>query len=62
MTYSEEPAQYNVHSAVDEEQCLEMESKYGWTLVDVVPAYDPILKVDCVFEGEQTSDRGHPLW
>lgn len=47
--------QYNVHSATDEEHCLEMESKYGWTLVDVVPKKDPTLKVDCIFEGEQTS-------
>ena len=35
--------QYNVHSATDEEHCLEMESKYGWTLIDVVPKKDPTL-------------------
>lgn len=50
-----DPKQYNVHAAVDEEHCLEMESKYDWTLIDVVPTRDPLLKVDCVFEGEQTS-------
>lgn len=55
MTDSEEQEQYNVHAAVDEEHCLEMESKYGWILVDVVPTRDRLLKVDCVFEGEQTS-------
>lgn len=55
MTYSKEPDQYNVHSAVDRKHCEEMEDKYGWQLEAVEPTDDPILKVDCYFLGEQTS-------
>ena len=58
MTYASEPqpqSQYNTHSAVDEEHCLEMEKRYGWPLVEAIPTSDPIFKVDCIFEGEQTS-------
>ncbi len=47
--------QENVHSATDPEKCREMEHKYRWTLKSVRPTRDPILKVDCVFYGEQTS-------
>jgi hypothetical protein len=32
-----------------------MEQKYGWKLKAIKPTLDPILKVDCVFHGEQTS-------
>ena len=54
MTYSSEP-QYNIHSAVDREHCEEMERKYGWQLEDVIETEDPIIEVDCIFLGEQTS-------
>jgi hypothetical protein len=45
----------NVHSATDPQKCREMEQKYGWKLKASKPTRDPILKVDCVFHGEQTS-------
>jgi hypothetical protein len=45
----------NIHSATAPEQCREMEQKYGWKLVEVRQTQDKILKVDCVFEGEQTT-------
>jgi hypothetical protein len=45
----------NIHSAVSSEKCYEMEEKYGWQLKDIRPTFDAILKVDCVFYGEQTS-------
>jgi len=32
-----------------------MARKYGWTLKAIRLTRDPILKVDCVFEGKQTS-------
>ena len=45
----------NVHSATDPQKCRNMERKYGWKLKRVKPTRDPILKVDCIFDGEQTS-------
>jgi len=45
----------NIHSATDPKKCTEMEKKYGWELKRVKPTKDKILKVDCVFKGEQTS-------
>jgi hypothetical protein len=45
----------NVHAATDPEKCEEMAERYNWELREVRPTSDPILKVDCVFEGEQTS-------
>ncbi|MBD2184822.1 hypothetical protein H6S82_01125 [Planktothrix sp. FACHB-1355] len=45
----------NIHSATDPQKCRDMERKYGWKLKAIKPTSDPILKVDCVFEGEQTS-------
>lgn len=45
----------NVHAATDPEKCEEMAEKYQWELKEVRSTNDPILKVDCVFEGEQTS-------
>ena len=40
------------HAAADDDCCDEMAEKYGWQLVDVEQTGDPILPVDCVFEGE----------
>ncbi|MBN3942752.1 MULTISPECIES: hypothetical protein [unclassified Nostoc] len=40
------------HAAVDEDCCEEMAEKYSWQLVDVEKTGDPILEVDCVFEGK----------
>jgi hypothetical protein len=40
------------HGATDEGCCEEMERKYGWDLVRVEETADPILEVDCVFEGK----------
>ncbi|MDA0269062.1 MAG: hypothetical protein O3A14_19405 [Cyanobacteria bacterium] len=45
----------NIHSATDRERCKEMGRRNGWRLKRLKPTRDPILKVDCVFDGEQTS-------
>lgn len=45
----------NIHSATDPQKCIEMQDRYGWQLKEVRPTKDPMLKVDCVFHGEQTS-------
>jgi hypothetical protein len=45
----------NVHSATDPAQCAKMASLNGWKLKQVKTTKDPILKVDCVFYGSQTS-------
>lgn len=45
----------NRHSATSIEQCKIMAKLNGWKLLYVEPNGDPILKVDCIFEGEQTS-------
>lgn len=47
--------QENVHAATDPQKCVEMGKRYGWPLKTVRKTKDPVLKVDCVFEGEQTS-------
>jgi hypothetical protein len=48
-------SQENIHGASDPQKCREMGKQYGWRLKTVKPAKSTILKVDCVFEGEQTS-------
>ncbi|NJM66178.1 MAG: hypothetical protein HC851_11255 [Acaryochloris sp. RU_4_1] len=41
------------HAATDEGKCEVMSRKYGWALVGVEKTPDdPVLKVDCVFEGK----------
>lgn len=45
----------NIHAATDPQKCRDMARKYGWKLKTVRPTFDPILKVDCVFEGPQTT-------
>jgi hypothetical protein len=45
----------NVHSATDPQKCREMAQKYQWKLKTIRPTKDKILRVDCVFYGEQTS-------
>jgi hypothetical protein len=55
---SDEPE--NVHSATSPDKCYEMEDKYGWQIKDIRPTKNSILKVDCVFYGEQTSFQD--LW
>jgi len=40
------------HGSADEGCCEEMEQKYGWDLVRIEQTEDPILEVDCVFEGK----------
>lgn len=45
----------NVHSATDPDKCEQMAKRYNWQLREVRSTKDPVLKVDCVFEGEQTS-------
>ncbi|MCL1470395.1 hypothetical protein [Argonema antarcticum] len=45
----------NRHAATDLEQCKRMAKRNRWKLIRVEPTGLPILKVDCIFEGEQTS-------
>jgi hypothetical protein len=45
----------NRHSATEVEQCKIMAKLNGWKLLYVEPNGSQILKVDCIFEGEQTS-------
>lgn len=40
------------HAATDKDKCDDMADKYGWELVRVEPTENPILEVDCVFDGE----------
>ena len=48
--------QENRHWASSEEDCKEMEKKYGWELKRVEQNEDDSdLSVDCVFKGKQTS-------
>ena len=43
------------HWASSEEDCREMEKKYGWELKKAEQHDDSDLGVDCVFKGKQTS-------
>lgn len=45
----------NRHSATNAEQCKIMAKLSGWKLLRIEPNGSPTLKVDCIFEGEQTS-------
>lgn len=45
----------NIHSATDKEQCKEMGKRNGWKLKRIRKTKDPILEVDCIFYGKQTS-------
>ncbi|NEZ65542.1 hypothetical protein D0962_22750 [Leptolyngbyaceae cyanobacterium CCMR0082] len=45
----------NKHAVTDPELCYKMGKKYGWDLKDIRPTGGRILKVNCVFYGEQTS-------
>jgi hypothetical protein len=47
--------QENRHWASCEEDCKEMEKKYGWELKKIEQNDDSDLGVDCVFKGKQTS-------
>ena len=51
MTKKEE----NRHSATNKEQCQKMARLNGWKLIRIEATKDKILKVDCIFEGEQTT-------
>ena len=51
----DKPTSENIHAATDPMQCKLMAARYKWKLKRVKPTKDPILKVNCVFEGEQTS-------
>ena len=51
----DDSSQENIHSATDPNKCKDMERRYGWRLKRIKPTRDPILKVDCVFYGQQTS-------
>lgn len=47
--------QENVHGATDPSRCVEMAERYRWQLKAIRRTRDAMLKVDCVFFGEQTS-------
>ena len=47
--------QTNVHAAVSRKDCIRMGKRNGWKLKETRKNGDPILSVDCIFEGEQTS-------
>ena len=51
MTKKEE----NRHSATNKEQCKKMALLNGWKLIRIEATKDKILKVDCIFEGKQTT-------
>ena len=48
---------FNRHFATSPEQCIKMGQLNGWTFIKALAVKypDPILKVECFFEGEQTS-------
>lgn len=50
-----EDSQENRHSSTTKRGCQEMGKRNGWKLKRVERKQKPILKYDCVFEGEQTS-------
>jgi hypothetical protein len=53
VTDSKDKSKTSRHGAVSPEDCIKMGKKYEWKLKDVVLRVDrPILKVDCVFEGD----------
>lgn len=47
------------HSAANDDCCDEMAETYGWKLVDVEETRNPVLPVDCVFEGETEFPRSY---
>lgn len=47
--------EYNVHPATNASQCKEMGRINNWDFVDAQPSGDPILKVNCFFDGPQTN-------
>jgi hypothetical protein len=49
------------HGATDPDQCEDMADKYGWSLVRIEGTGDPMLEVDCVFDGERIKIFFYPL-
>jgi len=49
------PPPENIHAAATPQDCIKMARKNKWKLKAIEPNGDPILSVDCIFEGEQTS-------
>ena len=45
----------NIHSATSPQKCRDMERRYGWQLKTIRKTPNSILKVDCVFYGQQSS-------
>lgn len=58
MTQERESDRRNIHAATDPQACIDMGQKYGWKLKGWLLTTDQVLKVNCVFEGEQTSFEG----
>ena len=55
MNPDQQNTEENIHSATDPDKCREMARRYGWKLKRIKQTRDPILKVNCVFYGQQTS-------
>lgn len=51
--------QISRHSATDPEKCYLIAKKYGWKLLRIEPTQDPVLKVDCIFEGDTEFPADH---
>ena len=49
---TQERPRRTVHAAATPQHCDDMAKKYGWKLNKVTINGDPILPVDCEFEGE----------
>jgi hypothetical protein len=58
MTQENRPAERNVHAAVSPQACIDMGKNYGWKLRGWEVTTDKVLRVNCIFEGEQTSFEG----
>jgi hypothetical protein len=48
----EEEENVSRHAAADADCCEEMAEKNSWKLVDIEKTNNPVLPVDCVFEGK----------
>lgn len=51
MSESKKPKQTS-HAATDPQKCRDMEARYGWKLKKIESTGNPILKVNCIFDGD----------
>jgi len=45
----------NIHAVTNKDRCREIAKKYKWKLIETRETNDSILKVECIFEGQQTT-------